>query len=63
MVYQDILKGFRKQVAEIVTNYDLLKDMVENTDPMSEEFSIIKEEMLKEYNSNYVEELLDQWVK
>lgn len=63
MNYQDILKGFRKQVAEIVTNYDLLKDMVENTDPMSEEFSIIKEEMLKEYNSNYVEELLGQWVK
>ena len=63
MNYQDILKGFRKQVAEIVTNYDLLKDMVENTDPMSEEFSIIKEEMLKEYNSNYVKELLDQWVK
>lgn len=63
MDYQDIKKGFRKQVAEIVTNYDLLKDMVENTDPMSEEFSIIKEEMLKEYNSNYVEELLDQWVK
>ena len=63
MDYQDILKSFRKQVAEIVTNYDLLKDMVENTDPMSEEFSIIKEEMLKEYNSNYVEELLVQWVK
>lgn len=37
MDYQDIKKGFRKQVAEIVTNYDLLKDMVENTDPMSEE--------------------------
>lgn len=63
MDYQDIKKGFRKQVAEIVTNYDLLKDMVENTDPKSEEFSIIKEEMLKEYNSNYVEELLEQWVK
>lgn len=63
MDYQDILKGFRKQVAEIVTNYDLLKDMVENTDPDSEYFVIIKEEMLKEYNSNYVEELLDQWVK
>lgn len=63
MNYEDIKKGFRKQVAEIVTNYDLLKDMVENTDPMSEEFSIIKEEMLKEYNSNYVEELLEQWVK
>lgn len=63
MNYQDILKGFRKQVAEIVTNYDLLKDMVENTDPKSEYFVIIKEEMLKEYNSNYVEELLVQWVK
>lgn len=63
MNYQDILKGFRKQVAEIVTNYDLLKDMVENTEPDSEYFVIIKEEMLKEYNSNYVEELLDQWVK
>lgn len=63
MNYQDILKGFRKQVAEIVTNYDLLKDMVENTDPKSEYFVIIKEEMLKEYNSNYVEELLEQWVK
>ena len=62
MNYQDILKGFRKQVAEIVTNYDLLKDMVENTEPDSEYFVIIKEEMLKEYNSNYVEELLDQWV-
>lgn len=63
MDYQDIKKGFRKQVAEIVTNYNLLKDMVENTDPKSEEFSIIKEEMLKEYNSNYVEELLDKLVK
>lgn len=63
MDYQDILKGFRKQVAEIVTNYDLLKDMVENTDPMSEEFSIIKEEMLREYNSAYVDKLLDEWVK
>ena len=61
MDYEDIKKGFRKQVAEIVTNYELLKDMVENTDPMSEEFSIIKEEMLKEYNSNYVEELLNEW--
>lgn len=63
MDYEDIKKGFRKQVAEIVTNYDLLKDMVENTDPNSEYFVIIKEEMLKEYNSNYVEELLEQWVK
>lgn len=61
MDYEDIKKGFRKQVAEIVDNYQLLEDLVKNTDPKSEEFVIIKEEMLKQYNTAYVEELLDEW--